>query len=43
VGGERVKVNAHADTRFEPGQPIWLKLVTEKIRWMDRNTGRAIL
>lgn len=43
VGSERVKVNAHADTRFEPGQQIWLKLAPEKIRWMDRNTGRAIL
>ncbi len=43
VGGERVKVNAHADSRFEPGQQIWLKFAPEKIRWMDRDTGRAIL
>lgn len=42
VGSERVKVNAHADARFEAGQQIWLKLVPEKIRWMDRDSGRAI-
>ena len=42
VGEERVKVNAHADSRFEPGQPLWLKLAPEKIRWIDHESGGAI-
>ncbi len=43
VGGERVKVNTHADAAYQPGQAIWLKLAPEKIRWIDRESGRAIL
>lgn len=42
VGGERVKVNAHADTRFESGQAIWLHPVPEKIRWLDAESGLAL-
>jgi multiple sugar transport system ATP-binding protein len=42
VGGERVKVNTHADARFQPGQAIWLKLTLDKIRWMAHASGQAI-
>ncbi len=41
VGEGRVKVNAHADSSFRPGQDVWLRLAVDKIRWMDRETGRA--
>jgi ABC-type sugar transport system ATPase subunit len=41
VGDQRVKVNAHADSIFQPGQTIWLKPVLEKIRWLDVESGMA--
>ena len=42
VGGERVKVNTHADAPYQPDQPIWLRLAADKIRWMDRESGQAL-
>ncbi len=42
VGAEYVKVNAHADAVFQPDQPIWLKIATDKIRWIDRQSGMAV-
>jgi multiple sugar transport system ATP-binding protein len=42
VKNRRVKVNTHADSRFETGQRIWLKPVVDKIRWIDAETGFAI-
>ncbi len=42
VGDERLKVNAHADADYRPGQAVWLRLSADKIRWMDPTTGRAI-
>ncbi len=42
VGEETLKVNTRADATFQPGQPIWLRLVPEKIRWMDKTTGQAL-
>jgi multiple sugar transport system ATP-binding protein len=42
VGEERVKVNTHADSVFHPGQTIWLKLASDKIRWLNRESGQAI-
>ena len=42
VGEERVKVNTHADSLFHPGQTIWLKLASDKIRWLNRESGQAI-
>lgn len=42
VGAGRVKVNAHADSGFRPGQAVWLRLAVDKIRWMEREKGRAL-
>jgi multiple sugar transport system ATP-binding protein len=42
VGEERVKVNTRADAVYQPGQAIWLKLAPHKIRWMDRENGKAL-
>ena len=42
VGEERVKVNTRADSVFHPGQTIWLKLASDKIRWLNRESGQAI-
>jgi len=41
VGNTIVKVNAHADSTFRPEGEIWLRLSSDKIRWMDRETGMA--
>lgn len=42
MGDSIVKVNAHPDTTFQSGQDIWLRLIAEKIRWMDKKTGQAL-
>lgn len=42
VGDARVKAHTHADTAFQPGQPIWLELSTAKIRWLDPEAGVAL-
>jgi multiple sugar transport system ATP-binding protein len=43
VGDAIVKVNAHSDSTFQPGQKIWLRLNFDKIRWMDKTTGQALI
>lgn len=42
LGDAIVKVNAHPDTTFQSGQDIWLRLIPEKIRWMDKETDQAL-
>jgi multiple sugar transport system ATP-binding protein len=42
VGDQRIKVNAHADSLFQPGQTIWLKLTLEKVRWLDVESGGVL-
>ena len=42
VGNHVVKVSAHPDSAFRRGQEIWLRLNAKKIRWMDKETGRAL-
>jgi multiple sugar transport system ATP-binding protein len=42
VGNHVVKVSAHPDSDFRPEQDIWLRLNTQKIRWMDKETGLAL-
>jgi len=42
LGDAIVKVNAHPDSAFQSGQDVWLRLIPEKIRWMDKNTGQAL-
>jgi len=42
VGPERVKVNTDADFRVEPDQTLWLRLTTDKIRWIDKASGDAL-
>jgi multiple sugar transport system ATP-binding protein len=42
TGRERLKVNSHADTHFEGGQQVWLRLAPDKIRLMDKETGQAV-
>jgi len=42
VGDQRVKVNAHADSLFQPDQTIWLRPTPEKIRWLDVESGLTL-
>ncbi len=42
LGDAIVKVNAHPDSAFRAGQDIWLRLIPEKIRWMDKETDQAL-
>ncbi len=42
VGDERIKVNTRANAVFQPGQPIWLRLAADKIRWLSQETGLAL-
>jgi multiple sugar transport system ATP-binding protein len=43
TGQERLKVNSHADARYEPGQEVWLRMAPDKIRLMDKETGQALV
>ena len=42
LGPERIKVNTDADFRVQPDQTLWLRLIAEKIRWIDKASGRAL-
>ena len=42
AGDSIIKVNAHSDSDFQPGQDIWLRLIPEKICWMDKDTGQLL-
>jgi multiple sugar transport system ATP-binding protein len=37
-----IKVSTHPDFPAAPGTDIWLRFPADKIRWMDRDTGRAL-
>ena len=42
MGPERVKVNTDADFRVEPDQTLWLRMTPDKVRWIDKASGRAL-
>jgi multiple sugar transport system ATP-binding protein len=42
LGPERIKVNTGADFKAQPNQTLWLHLHTNKIRWIDKASGRAL-
>ena len=41
-GNEQLNVNSHADASFRAGQDIWLRLVPDKIRLLNKETGLAL-
>ena len=43
IGEDLVKVATHPTFRVEPGNDVWLRFPGEKIRWVDRETGQALL
>jgi multiple sugar transport system ATP-binding protein len=42
LGPELIKVNTDADFKTQPGQTLWLRLAADKIRWIDKASGRAL-
>jgi multiple sugar transport system ATP-binding protein len=43
IGDDIIKVSTHPDFPAQAGQSIWLRLPVPKIRWIDRDTGRALV
>jgi multiple sugar transport system ATP-binding protein len=41
--GETVKLSTHPDFVAKPNDTIWVRFPTNKIRWIDRDSGRAIV
>jgi multiple sugar transport system ATP-binding protein len=42
VGNERIKVNTHPDEKYSTGEEIWLQMASNKINWMDAETGNTL-
>lgn len=42
MGQDRIKVSTHPDMRIRPNQPVWLRFPAEKIRWIDRDSGKVL-
>jgi multiple sugar transport system ATP-binding protein len=42
IGDESVKVATHPDMRVEPGTDIWLRFPSDKIRWVDPESGQVL-
>jgi len=42
VGEQIIKVSTHPDFEVKPGGQVWIRFPGDKIRWMDRDTGKAI-
>jgi len=43
IGASIIKVSTHPDFIAAPNQDIWIRFPADKIRWYDRETGRAIV
>jgi multiple sugar transport system ATP-binding protein len=42
IGDDLVKVATHPTFRVAPGTDVWLRFPTEKIRWVDRESGQLL-
>jgi multiple sugar transport system ATP-binding protein len=42
IDGSVIKVSTHPDFVVQMGSKVWLRFPENKIRWIDRDTGRAI-
>ncbi len=43
IGSDIIKVATHPDFRAAPDQPIWIRFPADKIRWIDRDSGKALV
>lgn len=42
MGADRIKVSTHPDMKIEANQQVWLRFPSDKIRWIDRESGRVL-
>ena len=42
IGANTVKVSTHPSFEVAPDQPIWLRFPADKIRWIDRESGKVL-
>lgn len=43
IGGDVIKVSTHPDFPAAPDQEIWVRFPSEKIRWIDRESGKTLI
>jgi hypothetical protein len=43
IGSDIIKVSTHPDFRAAMNTDIWIRFPSDKIRWIDRDTGKAIM
>jgi multiple sugar transport system ATP-binding protein len=43
IGGDIIKVSTHPDFRAQPDQDIWIRFPADKIRWIDRDSGKTLI
>lgn len=43
IGSDVIKASTHPDFTVEPNQDIWIRFPSDKIRWIDRDSGRTII
>jgi len=42
IGEDVVKVSTHPAFEVTPGMHVWLRFPSEKIRWVDRDSGQML-
>jgi multiple sugar transport system ATP-binding protein len=42
IGDDIVKVSTHPTFEVAPGNDVWLRFPADKIRWVDRDSGRVL-
>lgn len=43
IGSDIIKVATHPDFRAAPDQLIWIRFPSDKIRWIDRDSGKTLV
>lgn len=43
IGSDVIKASTHPDFAVAANQDVWIRLPGDKIRWIDRETGRTII
>jgi multiple sugar transport system ATP-binding protein len=43
IGADIIKLSTHPDFQTAPDQDIWIRFPGDKIRWIDRDTGKTLL
>jgi multiple sugar transport system ATP-binding protein len=43
IGDDIIKISTHPNFRSAPDQTIWIRFPSDKIRWIDRDSGRALV